>query len=79
MPMFEFHCAACGCEFEELVRGAVEHSVPCPQCGGVDTRRLLSSPCLHASAQEKAMRGAALGVRPPRVPPRGGCGSGGFS
>ncbi len=79
MPMFEFQCAACGCEFEELILGASERSALCPQCGSADTRRLISSPCLHASAQEKSMRGAALGVRPPSAPSLGGCGSGGFS
>lgn len=79
MPMFEYQCTSCGNEFEELVRGTGAQRVHCPQCGSVDTRRLLSSPCLHDSAQVKAMRGAAIAPRPRSPMAGGGCGSGGFT
>ena len=41
MPMYEYRCDACKCEFEELVFGQPE-SVPCPKCGSVKTHKLLS-------------------------------------
>lgn len=37
MPIFDFHCSACGSRFEQLVLGA---TVPtCPQCGGTALER----------------------------------------
>jgi putative FmdB family regulatory protein len=40
MPLFEYRCAGCGEEFEELVRSADE-PVPCPACGGEGAGRKL--------------------------------------
>jgi putative FmdB family regulatory protein len=41
MPIYEFECDACGARFEELVRSGAAPP-PCPSCGAVDVRRLLS-------------------------------------
>lgn len=42
MPIFEYQCAACGKEFETLVRNA--ETIPeCPACSGTDLRKKLSA------------------------------------
>lgn len=41
MPLYEYACHGCGRQFELLVRG---DTVPaCPDCGGLDLRKLLST------------------------------------
>lgn len=40
MPIFEYHCAGCGLDFERLVRP--EERVACPECGSAKIRRQLS-------------------------------------
>lgn len=48
MPLFEFRCADCSAEFEELVLGqALE--VVCPKCRSTRTEKLLSA-CRHKCA-----------------------------
>jgi putative FmdB family regulatory protein len=42
MPVYEFECEKCANRFEELAPSDTR-SLPCPKCGSVDTRRLLSS------------------------------------
>jgi putative FmdB family regulatory protein len=42
LPIYEYECEACGEFFEELVAADVA-AVPCPECGGERTRRLLST------------------------------------
>ncbi|MCA1944044.1 MAG: zinc ribbon domain-containing protein [Desulfovibrio sp.] len=41
MPIFEYRCGQCGREFEELVFKD-DTAVPCPQCGGTQTEKLMS-------------------------------------
>ena len=41
MPMYEYHCASCRNEFEELVFKDGEE-VRCPDCGSLKTEKLLS-------------------------------------
>ncbi len=57
MPLFDFHCNACGNEFEGLVRG---QTIPaCPQCASRDLERLLSLPAVQSeTTRAKAMRAA---------------------
>lgn len=40
MPMFEYRCADCGYEFEELVYG--DKKVVCPKCKSEKTEKKLS-------------------------------------
>jgi putative FmdB family regulatory protein len=43
MPLLEYSCKACGCQFEFLTRGTAATAAPeCPDCHGVDLERLLS-------------------------------------
>lgn len=43
MPLYEFQCADCQDDFEELVRSAAAvDEVRCPQCGSAQVRRKIS-------------------------------------
>ncbi len=43
MPIYEYHCARCGHEFEELIRNPREESkLLCPRCAGTKVARRLS-------------------------------------
>jgi putative FmdB family regulatory protein len=41
MPIYEYHCAKCGCDFEELVRSS-SAKIACPQCGCKKVGKLMS-------------------------------------
>lgn len=63
MPIFEYRCAACEHEFEELVRGAEdERTLKCPSCGKRGADRKLS-----------VFAAPAATVNKPSMP-MGGCG-----
>jgi putative FmdB family regulatory protein len=49
MPIYEFHCASCGREFEELILGSAKKPA-CPDCGGADCEKMLSSFRMGASS-----------------------------
>lgn len=51
MPIFEYKCAQCGHQFEELIFG--DEVPPCPACRAEDTERQLSCPCLHMPAPSR--------------------------
>ncbi len=42
MPIFEFHCADCGQDFERLVFRKTE-AVDCPKCHSTHLERLMSA------------------------------------
>ena len=42
MPIFEFQCASCGKEFEELILGSASRPA-CPTCGSPECDKVLSS------------------------------------
>lgn len=50
MPMFEFHCTKCNCDFEELVRTG--DKVQCPKCKGRKVQKKMSA-CSHKSSGGK--------------------------
>jgi putative FmdB family regulatory protein len=43
MPMFEYRCETCGQRFEKLQKADEAVSSACPECGGTDTTKLISS------------------------------------
>ena len=55
MPIYDFHCRACGHEFEAISR-AQDPPVACPSCGGQDLDRLPSS--FAVSSAEKTAAAA---------------------
>ncbi|MHB8522972.1 MAG: FmdB family zinc ribbon protein [Limisphaerales bacterium] len=42
MPIYEFHCAACGKDSEVLVRSTRWEGTPCPHCGSARLAKKLS-------------------------------------
>ena len=60
MPIYNYRCAACGSEFERLVRS--DTKVSCPDCQGRKLERLLSLTARPAGAKE------ARRLQPPRPP-----------
>jgi putative FmdB family regulatory protein len=51
MPIFEYHCEACGQDFEDLVGVHTEDSeVSCPKCGEKKASRKLSAFATGGSA-----------------------------
>ncbi len=70
MPLFEYKCADCSNEFEELV-GNFEQKINCPKCNSLHVERKLSVFAASAGGSSSAMsRGASSS---------GGCGTGGFT
>jgi len=47
MPIFDYHCADCGHEFEKLVLRSTA-SVSCPACGGTELEKLISMPAVSS-------------------------------
>lgn len=44
MPIFEFECKECNENFEELVlSGSAVQKVTCPECGGIQVRKKIST------------------------------------
>lgn len=58
MPMYEFQCAKCHLEFEELVR-KVGEEVRCPQCDSVEVERLLSRVAFSVGGKFTASTGSS--------------------
>ncbi len=71
MPIFEYQCAACGREFEKLVRSASPPPA-CPACLGTDLRKKLSTfSATSRSAFGAVSSSATLDTLPAGCP---GCG-----
>jgi putative FmdB family regulatory protein len=69
MPIYDYRCAACGSEFERLVRS--DTKVSCPECQGSRLERLLSltaRPARGGKPADLSRLGSPLG---------GGCCGGG--
>ena len=44
MPLYEYHCQACGEQFEKLRRiDDADRGVECPECQSAEVERLLST------------------------------------
>lgn len=41
MPLYEYHCGKCDCDFEELVLGD-GRGIKCPECGSKKVKKLIS-------------------------------------
>ena len=64
MPIFEYECPACGDRFDKLVRGGTPSEVPCPKCGGTQTRRVLSTFASFNSSSGPSFGGGGGGCAP---------------
>lgn len=61
MPLYEYHCQACGYEFEAIVPFAQADAVSCESCGSERVERLASSFCAAGTGAD----GASAGDAPP--------------
>ncbi len=77
MPIYEYVCAKCGHEFEQLLMSAsARDEVECPKCGAADVARQMSV----FAAREGAPSGPGAGPVGPCgqcCSPDGGCPMGG--
>jgi putative FmdB family regulatory protein len=65
MPLYEFQCADCQDDFEELVRSsAAVAEVKCPQCGSEQVRRKISVFASKSSGLSFAAAPAASSCAP---------------
>jgi putative FmdB family regulatory protein len=67
MPIYEFMCAACQTEFEELVSSCTDTATACPSCKGSDVRKLISIGNIRAEGIPKGsggFKGAPPACRP---------------
>jgi putative FmdB family regulatory protein len=64
MPIFEFHCANCHTEFEELIRGSEQPH--CPNCSSTKLEKLMSAPAGHVAGN---LPMAPAGCPPMDAPP----------
>ena len=64
MPIYEYHCSACGADFEKLVFGA-NPEVACEKCGSTKTEKLMSrfgmGKSSSASASSPSSSGSSCG------------------
>lgn len=60
MPIYEFTCADCGADFEELVFGS-STEVSCPKCKGARTNRRMSTFAFRSSGRFVSGAGAGCG------------------
>ncbi len=44
MPIYEYTCAGCGAQFENLTLSRLASPPSCPNCGSPETEKLLSAP-----------------------------------
>ncbi len=70
MPIYDYSCAACGAEFEKLVKMSTpEGDVACPSCGAHEANKQLSVFAVGKSSSTKPLA--------PCGEPVGSCGGGG--
>ena len=50
MPLYEYSCRTCECEFEVLRRMSDDSEQPCPECGAVAERRISAPGRMRKSA-----------------------------
>lgn len=60
MPIYEYHCNACGVDFEKLVFGS-SPEVACEKCGSKKTEKRLSRFGMGKSAGESASSSGTSG------------------
>lgn len=49
MPIYEYTCEECNCDFEMLVTSTDDRHVTCPKCDSNHVKKLLSRACIGGS------------------------------
>lgn len=61
MPIYEYRCDACDCDFEVLMMRTDDEKVSCPRCGISDVERQLSVSCIGGSDSKGCATGGSGG------------------
>ncbi len=61
MPLFEYHCADCDEEFEELVSFSQSNDMECPKCGSKNTQKLVSTFATMGGSGRSSSTGGSCG------------------
>jgi putative FmdB family regulatory protein len=75
MPIYNYRCAGCGAEFEQLVR--TDTRVACPDCQSRKLERLMSLTARPSSGTAGTGTGKPADYSRLGPPPGGGCCGGG--
>jgi putative FmdB family regulatory protein len=67
MPIYEYLCETCQCEFEKLVIGSNDQAVQCPSCCGNQVRKLISA----AAVRPQGVPSGSGGFKAPACKPSG--------
>ena len=60
MPLYEYHCPACGATFEQIVRFSQADLAPaCPECGQPDTIKAISAAASFSSSSSNSSSACA--------------------
>jgi len=63
MPLFEYHCPACGQDFEKIVRFSEADRIPvCPNCGAQETRKKISAAASFSSSSSGSSYSGSCGA-----------------
>lgn len=61
MPIYEYNCEKCDCNFEILTSVGEEKHVTCPKCGTNEVKRQLSVSCIGGSGLSRCATGGSGG------------------
>jgi putative FmdB family regulatory protein len=64
MPIFEYKCQDCSQRFEELFLSNQHREPDCPQCGGADVQRVISTFAAKSSGDGAANAGFSESAAP---------------
>ena len=68
MPIFEYCCDSCQCEFEHLTLSDQDPAPQCPSCCGTKVKKLVSAGAIRPAG----IPSGAGGFKPPKCAPSGG-------
>jgi putative FmdB family regulatory protein len=68
MPIYEFYCEKCQCEFERLVLSAQDPKPTCPTCCTDQVKKLVSAGAIRPAG----IPAGSGGFTPPKCAPSGG-------
>ena len=67
MPIYEYCCKKCNCQFETLVLSSNDPAPECPSCGGKKVEKLMSA----GSVRPRGIPSGSGGFTPPKCAPSG--------
>lgn len=73
MPIYEYRCAQCSEQFEELVGAAWDGKIKCPACSSAQVERLLSTFAVSGAKTDDAEPSACCGLTSPCDDPKRCC------